>query len=77
MCSADIIREINATIFEIEPKTEYSRAQPQQAIKAILQADVMIFPVGEIKLRGLGNTRVSVALVPWKLGWAARTGKGT
>ena len=53
MCSADIIREINATIFESELETEYSRAQPQQAIEAIRQANVRIVPVGEVKLKGL------------------------
>jgi len=53
MCSADIIREINATIFETEPETEYSRSQPQQAIEAIRQANVKVFPVGEVKLKGL------------------------
>ena len=67
MCSADIIREINATIFETEPETEYSRAQPQQAIKAILQADVMIFPVGEVKLRGLEIPEYLSLLYPGSL----------
>jgi adenylate cyclase len=52
MCSADIIREIQATIFETEPETEYSRIQPLQAIEAIRQANVKIVPVGEVKLKG-------------------------
>jgi adenylate cyclase len=53
MCSADIIREINATVFETEPKTEYSRVQPQQAIDAIREMDVKIIPVGDVKFKGL------------------------
>ena len=53
MCSADVIKEINACILETGPKTEYSYAQPQNAIDAIGRMKVKIFPVGEVKLKGL------------------------
>lgn len=67
MCSADIIREINATIFEAEGETEYSRVQPQQAIEAIRQANVEIFPVGEVKLKGLEIPEYLSVLYPGDL----------
>ena len=53
MCSADVIREINAKIFETEAETEYSDFQPSQAIDAIRRLGVVIVPVGEVKLKGL------------------------
>jgi adenylate cyclase len=53
MCSAEIIREIKASVFKEEPETEFSKAQPQQAIDAILNAKVKIVDVGEVKLKGL------------------------
>lgn len=53
MCSADVIREINATIFDTDPKTEHSHLQPSQAIEAIRLLGVEIKHVGEIKLKGL------------------------
>ncbi|KAF7357985.1 Adenylate cyclase [Mycena venus] len=53
MCSSDVIREINAKIFESEPETEYSNAQSQEAIDSIRQLDPKVVPVGEIRLKGL------------------------
>lgn len=53
MCSADVIKEINARILDTGPTTEYSYVQPQNAIDAIRRMDVKIFPVGEVKLKGL------------------------
>ena len=53
MCSADVIREINARIFENEPWTEYSEYQPLQAINAIRRIDITVVPVGLVKLKGL------------------------
>ncbi|RDB15590.1 Adenylate cyclase [Hypsizygus marmoreus] len=53
MCSAEIIREINASIFESEPETEYSKVQPPQAIEAIRRLGAVVVPVGEVKLKGL------------------------
>lgn len=53
MCSGDVIREINAKIFESEPETEYSYLQPYDAIEAIRTLGVVVDPVGEVKLKGL------------------------
>lgn len=53
MCSADIIREINARIFETESFTEYSDFQPPSIIDAIRRIGVVVVPKGEYKLKGL------------------------
>lgn len=53
MCSADVVREINARVTEIGPDTEYSEFQPPQAIEAIRRMNIKVIPVGEIKLKGL------------------------
>lgn len=53
MCSAYIIREINARIFESEPWTEYSEFQPPSIIDAIRRMGVVVIPKGEVKLKGL------------------------
>ncbi|KAH9859065.1 hypothetical protein C2E23DRAFT_718101 [Lenzites betulinus] len=53
MCSADVIKEINARILESGPPTEQSFLQPAAAIDAIRTMGVSIFPVGEVKLKGL------------------------
>ncbi|KAH0828086.1 hypothetical protein J3R83DRAFT_3743 [Lanmaoa asiatica] len=53
MCSADVVREINARITETGPDTEYSEYQPPQAIEAIRRTNIKVIPVGEIKLKGL------------------------
>lgn len=53
MCSADVVREINARITETGPDTEYSEFQPPQAIEAIRRMNIKVIPVGEVKLKGL------------------------
>ena len=53
MCSADVVREINARITETGPDTEYSEFQPPQAIEMIRRMNIKVIPVGEIKLKGL------------------------
>ncbi|KAG5643320.1 hypothetical protein DXG03_001204 [Asterophora parasitica] len=53
MCSAEIIREINASVFQSESDTEYSKVQPPQAIDAIRRMGIVVVPVGEVKLKGL------------------------
>ncbi|KAI0644684.1 hypothetical protein C8Q79DRAFT_1001946 [Trametes meyenii] len=53
MCSADVIKEINARILDAGPDTEFSYLQPAVAIDAIRAMGVQIFPVGEVKLKGL------------------------
>ena len=53
MCSADVVREINARVTETGPDTEYSEIQPPHAIEAIRRMNIKVIPVGEIKLKGL------------------------
>jgi adenylate cyclase len=53
MCSAAVVREINAKIFETGLDTEYSEFQPAQAIEVIRQMQIAVVPAGEIKLKGL------------------------
>jgi adenylate cyclase len=53
MCSADIIREINAKIFETEAFTDYSDFQPPSIVEAIRGMGVVVIPKGEFKLKGL------------------------
>lgn len=53
MCSADVVREMNAKIFENGQDTEYSEFQPTQAIEAIRQMQIALVPAGEVKLKGL------------------------
>lgn len=67
MCSAEIIREINATVFKSEPETEYSRTQPPQAIEAIREMGVVVAPVGEVKLKGLEVPEYLSLLYPAEL----------
>ncbi|KAJ7049995.1 hypothetical protein C8F01DRAFT_1213058 [Mycena amicta] len=67
MCSTDVIREINAKIFESEPETEYSDAQLPEAIDAIRRMDPVIVPVGEVKLKGLEVPEMLSLVFPGKL----------
>ncbi|KAJ6456413.1 adenylate cyclase [Mycena sanguinolenta] len=67
MCSSDVIREINAKIFESEPETEFSDAQPQEAIDAIRRLDPIVVPVGEVKLKGLEVPEVLSLVFPSEL----------
>ncbi|PCH35852.1 adenylate cyclase [Wolfiporia cocos MD-104 SS10] len=53
MCSADIVREINARIQGTGPDTEQSHLQSSQAVEAIRRLGVVVIPVGEVKLKGL------------------------
>ena len=64
MCSADVVREINARILETEPWTEYSDLQPPQAIEAIRRTGVTVIPVGEVKLKGLEIPEMLYAAYP-------------
>ncbi|KAF7790733.1 hypothetical protein EIP86_001689 [Pleurotus ostreatoroseus] len=53
MCSADVIREIDASIYDMDPPTEHTAAQPSVAVGAIRRMRLRIEPVGEVKLKGL------------------------
>ncbi|KAJ7633451.1 nucleotide cyclase [Mycena polygramma] len=67
VCRSDVIREIKAKILETEPETEFSDAQPQEAIDAIRRLDPMVVPVGEGKLKGLEVPEVLSLVFPAKL----------
>ncbi|KAJ7090876.1 adenylate cyclase [Mycena belliarum] len=67
MCSSDVIREINAKIFETEPETEYSDAQPQEAIDAIRRLNPRVVPVGEVRLKGLEVPEMLSLVFPGQL----------
>ncbi|GLB44995.1 putative adenylyl- / guanylyl cyclase, catalytic domain [Lyophyllum shimeji] len=67
MCSAEIIREINASIYRTEPETEYSKVQPQAAIDGILRMRVAVVPIGEVKLKGLEVPEYISAIYPAEL----------
>jgi adenylate cyclase len=67
MCSAEIIREVNAMILKTEPETEYSKTQPPQAIEAIREMRVVVVPVGEVKLKGLEVPEYLSLLYPAEL----------
>jgi adenylate cyclase len=54
--TGDIVREINARVFETEPESEYSKAQPQMAVEGIKTVGVSVIPVGEMKLKGFEFT---------------------
>ncbi|KAG7098211.1 hypothetical protein E1B28_000179 [Marasmius oreades] len=53
MCSAEVMKEINAKIFETGPETAYSDLQPQDAIDGIRYIGITPFSVGEVQLKGL------------------------
>ncbi|KAG1814858.1 phosphatase 2C-domain-containing protein [Suillus subalutaceus] len=53
MCSANVVHELNAKIFENGQDTEYSEFQPTQTIKVIRQMQIALVPAGEVKLKEL------------------------
>ncbi|OCH91705.1 adenylate cyclase-like protein [Obba rivulosa] len=67
MCSADVVREVNARIFETEPETELSYLQPAQAIEAIRRMQPVVLPVGETKLKGIEIPELLSAVYPKEL----------
>jgi adenylate cyclase len=58
MCSADVVREINAALLNSVP------AQPAQAIEEIRQMQTVFIPVGEIKLKGLEVPEMASLVYP-------------
>ncbi|EAU90953.2 adenylate cyclase [Coprinopsis cinerea okayama7 len=65
MVSADVLREINARIYDkVEEQTEYSRNQPQDAIDGIREIGISLIPVGEVKLKGFEFTEMLTAVYP-------------
>ena len=67
MCSAAVVHEINAKIFERGPDTEYSEFRPTQAIEMIRQMQRAVIPAGEIKLQGLEIPEVVSFVYPASL----------
>ncbi|KAI0948889.1 hypothetical protein AcW1_008634 [Taiwanofungus camphoratus] len=67
MCSADVIREINARILETGPETDQSHLQPTQAVDAIRRLGIVVVPVGEVKLKGLEVPEVLSLVYPKEL----------
>jgi len=53
MCSAEVIREIKASVLEEVEKTEFSKDQPPKAVQGAKEIGVVIKDVGERKLKGL------------------------
>ena len=53
MCSADVVREINAKVLEAGPETEFSYLQPPAVVEAIRAIGVVIELVGKRELKGL------------------------
>ncbi|KAF8907910.1 hypothetical protein CPB84DRAFT_1768014 [Gymnopilus junonius] len=64
MCSMDIVREINARVFETEEETEYSKLQNPAAIETIKRMGVVIKHVGEVKLKGIELPEILSVLYP-------------
>ncbi|KAJ8594117.1 hypothetical protein M405DRAFT_872283 [Rhizopogon salebrosus TDB-379] len=64
MCSAAVVREIDAKIFETGPDTEYSEFQPTQANGVIRQMQIAVVPAGEITLKGLEIPEVVSLVYP-------------
>ena len=64
MCSADVMKEIKTCILNDGPPTEYSDIQPSTAVDGIRRMGVEIFPIGEVKLKGLEVPEVLHVLYP-------------
>ena len=67
MCSADVVREINAKIFETGPETEFSCLQSPTVVEAIRAIGVVIESVGEVKLKGLEVPELLSIVFPLEL----------
>ncbi|KAF9445999.1 hypothetical protein P691DRAFT_621542, partial [Macrolepiota fuliginosa MF-IS2] len=64
MCSAEVIREIKASVLETVTKTEFSKFQPSKAIDGTKQLGIVIKDVGERKLKGLEVPEFVSAIYP-------------
>lgn len=61
MCSADVVREVNAGLFT---SSLASKHQPARAIEEIMQLQTVFVPVGEIKLKGLEVPEMASLVYP-------------
>jgi adenylate cyclase len=66
MCSADVIREVNAKLNDEEPDTD-AENQPLEAIDAIRRMGLSVIPVGEVRLKGLEVPEVLSMVFPKEL----------
>jgi adenylate cyclase len=64
MVSNDIIREINASVFNTEEATEYSSHQNPYAIDAIREMGVVVKTIGEVKLKGIELPEILSVIYP-------------
>lgn len=62
--SADVQREINASIFQTEAETEYTKNQPADAIDGIRDIGLELIAVGEVKLKGFEFSEYLAAIYP-------------
>jgi adenylate cyclase len=62
MCSAEVIHEINASVLQCAPETEFTHLQPSEAVDAIRHIGVTIADKGEFKLKGI-EAPVHLALI--------------
>lgn len=67
MCSLDVLREIQARVLESGAETEYSWAQPHQAIAAIRQLGVTLIDKGSFQLKGLELPETLTLIYPTEL----------
>ncbi|KAG2156495.1 nucleotide cyclase [Suillus bovinus] len=61
MCSADVVREVNAILSDSGPP---SKPQIARAIEEIRQLQTVFLPVGEIKLKGLEVPEIASLVYP-------------
>lgn len=63
MCSGDVIREIEASVYKGDP-TPYTSIQPSAAIENVRAMGPAVTFVGETKLKGLENPEMLSAIYP-------------
>ncbi|KAG0696369.1 nucleotide cyclase [Suillus ampliporus] len=59
MCSADVVREIRASVFETGPHTDF---QPAEALETV--REMVLIPKGEIELKGLDVPEMAALAYP-------------
>ncbi|KAH9931177.1 adenylate cyclase-like protein [Epithele typhae] len=67
MCSADVVKEINASVLGSQSPTEYTHLQPVRAVEEIREMGVQLYPIGDMKLKGLEVPEYLNVLYPVEL----------
>ncbi|KAI0313942.1 phosphatase 2C-domain-containing protein [Amylostereum chailletii] len=67
MITQDVLREIEARIFETGEETEYSAYQPTDTIDALRRLELAVIPVGKVKLKGLEMPEILSLVYPREL----------